>query len=358
MRRPDVTQISEVEGAWNRNTPNLTPSQHNIVLYCQAVSVTDVIDADLPDCFESFLGSADLRYFGSGYRRTLHKLSTAESRPDGCLRATASVTYAPNWSTRRGQVRLPHLSSIDVVVLSAWMGQILLETLGLTPDQIRKAWIGRFSVRTGPRPVEILDDVPATAQVIGVSAVDAATQCSEVRIRVGNFIGRLSIVHANPLRGQVGRRHADADGYAPAIYTDLYRYTKHRAVEVHLSTDGSKLRCLASLEMRASVPTGLSGHYWPMPTLIDCVVIGGQMAEVLIYSKRGLDRASSSGMWVRQISMNAPRPTDQMLTSRALARVDDVKQFRRNDWNTSVFRATLEVCSVRINTSLVDTTRI
>lgn len=256
-----------------------------------------------------------------------------------------------------GRVRTPHLSSIDVVVVSAWMGQVLLEVLGLTPEQIRCAWISDFSVKAGARPTEDLTDVPATVEFLGATPTRDSWHRSDLRIRIGSFIGKVSLVHEAPAQREIFSR-VILDRQAPGIYAHLYQRTKHHASHVELSPDGREVNCITSLEPVAAAPAGLSGRYWPMPTLADCVVLVGQLAEVLIYSQHGLNRNAATGLWLREITMRAPCPTDHAFTAPAFARLDRIQQHRRQDWNISRFETTMEACSILVEASLVVTTRV
>ncbi|MGH8968103.1 MAG: AvrD family protein, partial [Actinomycetes bacterium] len=71
---------------------------------------------------DDYLGPAQTRFFGHGYRRAQYRVADVTSTPadyaDPGVRATVTIDYPLDWSVKETDVDLrPHLSTVDMLVL-------------------------------------------------------------------------------------------------------------------------------------------------------------------------------------------------------------------------------------------------
>src|SRR5262245_45025114 len=103
---------------------------------------------------DDVLGTAETRYFGSGYRSVEHRVFDVLLDTRSCAAAAyAEVIYPASWSKKPNQELTPHLSSIDgFVIATQLMEAYLREAFGLDDDSVRDCWIRKCSVKSGPTP--------------------------------------------------------------------------------------------------------------------------------------------------------------------------------------------------------------
>src|SRR5690349_16564634 len=144
------------------------------------------------------LGPAEKRFFGTGFRRsehTIRRLRVGAGRID----AAAAVRYPADWSTKGEVDQLPHLSTVDVLVLGAQLAELqVAQAYGLDPGRRSSMWLRRVRIQAGRAPLEEgLDDFPVTAVAAGTAddAVIAGFRVSLVDCRVGPLRIRCEIEH-------------------------------------------------------------------------------------------------------------------------------------------------------------------
>src|SRR5262249_4218538 len=155
------------------------------------------------------LGPGAHRFFGAGFKRAsqeLHDVRTARD-PAGTVRVTgrAAVAYPDDWSRKGSQDQAPHLSTVDVMRLSAQVAAVLLTaTPGL---DAAASWLRGLRIRAGTAPVEqALRDFPVSAEVRDTSGPHQGRAVSTVYCQVGNMTAELEIDHDLPDRspGTIG----------------------------------------------------------------------------------------------------------------------------------------------------------
>jgi hypothetical protein len=290
------------------------------------------------DGFEQILGPAARRYFGDGYRRTLysiHDFQVEESR----AHAVAHVEYPASWSTKTNATRLvPHLSTIDAAILATRMTQVLLErTPGLNAEQIGRAWIRSLSIRSGRSPVEALVTVPIEARVVASYAEDGVL-VTEFDQWIGGMIVAVSVVHE---RGENHPGERVTNTWPVGPMTDLFRRTEHRTSIEHLDIESGVLVCRHHLIPQPTAAEGLESAYWPAPTLVDCLVLAGQMAQVLIYESDEVDRDATSTLWMRRASFTATSPAERTKSTTAKMAVIDHRTMHREGRTVNSVRVTM-----------------
>ena len=276
-------------------------------------------------------------------------------RLDCVAEAEAKVTYAPDWSIKAGATRTPHLSTIDAIVLASWMAQFHLISIGVDADAITHAWVSELSVRAGSQPVETIEAVPVRILHESTSPSESpGWSASILKIDVGMLMVELTIQHENasgPALPAPGV--ANGERFKPDVYARLFNSTQHQA-EVTSLTE-SAIECRVDLVLQAGSADGLSGAYWPELTFMDCVVIGGQMAEILNHARSGTARDSSSTLWMRRIRFKAPHPSTQV-SSVGWGRIIKSNEFERDGMKFSMFDMEGAILGVQMSVSCAERT--
>jgi hypothetical protein len=269
------------------------------------------------------LGPAQDRFFGSGFGAVTHAVhGLVIAGP--VLTGRASVTYPVSWSVKRGGAEPPHLSTVDALVLSARLAEVLLvDSLGLREPSRARSWLRAVSLRPGARPQLDLDDVPVRAElehtVPAMPAMPAmpdgttGAAVSTVRCHVGSFGARLELVHPTgpgPVAPGGGPRGVE-DVLGPL--DGQYHGTGYRQVRRDLGrvTLEPGVRARARLALDAGAVTGrhgLESAHGLVPSLLDGLLACAQVSQVLMYDTDGLTRESTSTLWARRVDLRRSGP--------------------------------------------------
>ncbi|MFE1102570.1 AvrD family protein [Nocardiopsis alba] len=262
---------------------------------------------------DEYLGPSKGRFFGSGYRRSVYSFDDPSLTEEG-LRATVDIDYPADWSRKReGDDLVPHLSTVDVMILGTRCAETLMERrLGSSDREIRDARIRKMVVRAGAAPQEDLVAVPITAAVTGTRPTeDGERLLSTFETRVGAMMTRVQVEHRAPL----GEPPSSADWSALLGRPDGYWGTGYREEDqtlknVHVDLEG--LRCRADVEVDAVDHTsGIGSHRPSGPTVVDGFVSLLQLAQILLYELDGLDRSSSDTLWMQQVVLRQSGSTSE-----------------------------------------------
>ena len=295
------------------------------------------------DGFAPHLGPSSDRYFGSGYRKVEHGLHTlrfdTECGDEVTLTGTGSAQYPARWSAGAdGTPRQPHLSTIDAVVLSIRVAEVYLRHVDhLSNGDIAFAWLSAIDIKAGPAPFSELDSIPVrcarTARDVLADGV-----VSHFKARIGSMSVSLSVRHALPPRFHTridtfGSGLPEISPPATGALTAHYRNTTHRS---WLSFDSDRRDILHSrhqIHPSAAKCDGLAGAYWPNATVIDCLVLASQMAQVLIFSAPGASRKTTSNLWMRRARFSSDQPPAG-LSATSMLRVVKSRAFNRGSAGT------------------------
>lgn len=308
------------------------------------------------DSIDAQLGPAQDRFFGSGFGAVTHTVrGLAIAGP--ALAGRASVGYPVSWSVKRGGAEPPHLSTVDALVLSARLAEVLLvDRLGLREQARAGSWLRAVSLRPGARPQLDLDDVPVRAElehtVPAMPAMPHGTTgaaVSTVRCHVGSFGARLELVHPTgpgPVAPGGGPRGVE-DVLGPL--DGQYHGTGYRQVRRDLGrvTLEPGVRARARLALDAGAVTsrhGLESAHGLVPSLLDGLLACAQVSQVLMYDADGLTRESTSTLWARRVDLRrAGPPVGVAAVEDVDVRVRATRVVRLGDatWRTVAFTAVL-----------------
>ncbi|MEV5754662.1 AvrD family protein [Actinoallomurus sp. NPDC052308] len=275
---------------------------------------------------DEFLGPRQWRFFGEGFKRSRHRMSTIRitTGPDGSgqVESRASVAYPADWS-RKGDVdQRPHLSTIDVIVIGAQLAEMyLVHTRRLDREQRRRMAVRRIKVKAGRRPVEEdLSGFAATAHVSGplaqcrnshdllTTSVECTVATMQIQFDICHEAGRPypgpgSYESPQVLLGDAGAR----------LFGAGYKVRRQLVdnVDVDLTAQTARAVVRVLLDPGATAPNqGLEGERPASATVIDCFVAGLQLGQVLLYELDGVPRARSNTLWMRRTVLECavPRP--------------------------------------------------
>lgn len=307
-------------------------------------------------CFSSIddcLGPGHERYFAQGYRRVQHHVSAVELRldpsaPMATANATARLSFPDDWSVKGAdRARTPHLTSIDCVVLSVRLIEALLGgALGLGPGRLRRAQLRKITVRAGTKPIEEVDDVPLTGELLIPGGGRESLLEADVECRIGTM--RVSAVVELPVGAAPTPPQADTDEAACAAYyfREIYKAQDRSIDNVVLETASGS--AAATVTVRGpSATDGFSSACLPGFTLIDGMLVLAQLSQALLYELDGMTRASSDNLWMRRLMIESAvaAPSDltkldglrvgTSLTKTTIVQVNG-ERWRTSDWAAEI----------------------
>jgi hypothetical protein len=260
---------------------------------------------------EDYLGPAEKRFFGRGFRRVRYTMDNPRVGVDnGDVRAdvTLGVHYPSDWSRKDAEDLRPHLSTLDAIILNGRMIELCLAgALGLTGAGLGRARIRRTRITAGGRPQEDLTALE-TVTVLRPSVVPVGSEraMSTARTAIGTMLVHSEVEH-DPVDTVTGPSDHDVSvdlaGPARARYYGQAFAVRGQSIR-DVQVDREQLRAEALLDVVDEEPvpalTGLEAAHHPMVTTVDVFVTALQLAQVMLYDLDGMSRAGSNTLWMRQ----------------------------------------------------------
>lgn len=237
---------------------------------------------------EDYLGPAEDRFFGAGYRRVDYELSPVRRTSTGRASGRAAVCYPVDWSTKAtGRPLRPHLSTIDALILGARIAARVVPTAdedGPLPS-LRQAHI-----KAGSTPFETgMDSVPLEAALMAPGKPgEAGLAATVVESKVGNM--RCRFEFADPSPSAAGAQHPDC-----------FRERSQTIDEVRLDMTVPMAAARVSVS-----PMGID-RCDPLLAMLDSFVVSLQLGQVLLYELDGIERQASNTLWMRSTTIRCDR---------------------------------------------------
>ncbi|WP_040798459.1 AvrD family protein [Nocardia higoensis] len=274
--------------------------------------------------YDEPLGPRATRYFGEGYRKVGPELSALRlgntARPGARHSAVARLEYPAAWSTKKHRELVPHVSSVDTVMLAATLcDAAVTRARGLNPEQSARTWVRHGAVRAGAAPHEDLEHIPVTAEVTAL-AEDGDSAETTFKFQVGNLAGTLTLVHelgagSGPEVEGIEPFDSLAEIFGPAPHYYLTGVKDHSLTATELSVDAEASRVTGRQTVRPGAENeyvGAESAYWDSVSPIDAIVGAAQLSQILLYQMDSLDRTNSDTLWMRKLeffSEAPPRPS-------------------------------------------------
>ncbi|WP_338891969.1 AvrD family protein [Rhodococcus sovatensis] len=268
-----------------------------------------------------YLGPAERRFFGGGYRRSTRELTDLTLVTDatgvGRLTATARVTYPTDWSRKGLNDQSPHLSTVDVIALGQEATSLYLSgALGLSPADPGVQLVGAVKVSAGTSAVEDeLDAFPVvvsarSAPLVGTSTIETAFNCSigtlklSLTMRHPEVAARdLVVVAATSAKLDSCRDVRDAHRHPFA--TD-WAERRNTATDIHIDRQSHTATA-------QSAPSPIVAGTRAADLIVDSFVMTLQLGQILLYEMDSIDRAHSNTLWMRQTSFSWSEDTSYVL---------------------------------------------
>lgn len=267
---------------------------------------------------EDYLGPADNRFFGAGYRRATYALSPLTMN-DASLSGSVGVSYPSDWSLKKQGVDLrPHLSTVDVMLLAAQFSDLILaERVGLDAPGRSRSWLRKIVLLAGTEPQEELDAIPVSARLVSTKPGAGEQQVTSlVDCRVGAMRAKCYVVHERsdtPISG------------GPSVVTDIdkvlgpaasrywggaYRADNQTITDVIGDVDELLIRARLGVGHAGPPATaGLGGGYPAPVTFVDAFVGMLQLTQVLLYQIDQVKRSETNTLWMQQTTLQADAPS-------------------------------------------------
>lgn len=260
------------------------------------------------------LGPREQRFFGSGYRRVdccIGDISVAPGNASGThVQGVASIVYPYDWSTKRDQIDLrPHFSSIDALVISAQLSEICLtHAYGFDDNMRRDMRLRKVTLRAGSTPQQDLKNIPLVADLqMAKPLVDDGERCvSTIDCRLGLMSARCEVEHHMvPLTNIPGAYHSIEDILGPPAsryYGEGFKARKQRIEDIRVDMEILQADARVYLKSMQSIDgetRGINSNYQPSISMIDCLVVIGQMLQIMVYELDAVQRQNSNTLWMR-----------------------------------------------------------
>lgn len=275
------------------------------------------------DSIDDYLGPGETRFFSRGYRRAEHQIEkiilTPADNVEPDVQATVTVRYPRDWSKKKAGVDLlPHLSSVDALVLGAQLSEMYLSyAYGLDEAMRRRMWLRRVTLRAGSTPQEHLEGLPAFAKLRETRAVPD-TPNSFVSIfdcKLGAMQARCEIEHEIETRVTAAWSCAFAEDIlgpaAPRYYGEGFKLRRQLIEDVQVNVDTLRSDAAVRIEPTEEGYTareGIEGRFQPSVSMIDCFVVNLQLAQVLMYEMDAMERRDSNTLWMIRTIMETEKP--------------------------------------------------
>ncbi|MDE9518925.1 hypothetical protein KKJ17_14610 [Xenorhabdus bovienii] len=223
---------------------------------------------------DSYLGASESRFFGSGYKKVDYIIKE-ENILSNEYKSTLTLVYPEDWSIKSKKNQNPHLSSIDVILMSAYASGKLLNQLEHSYYKITS-----MIIRASCVPVEKLIDIP-----INISLNHCENGVIDLRGKVGNMQSQMKV-----------ERREYNDRLLSSIFSRWeFKGVNHEINDILLENQ---------YKSEALVVKTIFGKITDDIDYVDAFVSSLQIGQILLYELDGITREKSNNLWMRSIKIN------------------------------------------------------
>ncbi len=271
---------------------------------------------------DEYLGKAEQRFFGAGFRRATYSFGEVELSPiepaDVDVKLSITVQYPKDWSKKKDNVDLrPHLSTVDTLVIGAQIAELqMINAFVLDELQRSMMWIRRIAIIAGKKPQEDLIDIPTIGRLIETrQATDIPDAfISLVECKVGMMQANYEIVHYSEERRTQKSAKVSLDlmlGFGKSrYYGDGFKFRQQRVEKAVF--DMESLSAVAEVRIEQiknhSLSKGIESYYPIAMTMVDAFVVQLQMAQILLYELDHVKRCDSNTLWMIRTVLETSTP--------------------------------------------------
>lgn len=279
----------------------------------------------IPDAFDHWLGPAENRYFGAGYRDSAAWCENAQlSWPQQSHTVVTAEGRLHAWE-RAGVPRVHHLSTTDAIVLAANAASLCLIGAGVAPSG-RECHLEEVVVRAGTAPVYASTGIPIRAefhQPDNAGSSGHVVHCWVGTIRVTLVLRAAGIGTARKLTEGPLDVASLLGPWSGRYFGDGYRVTRLRAERLEVT------ETMAACAFLAEPPTESIG-------IIECLALTSQLAQVLLYSSVGVRREHTGNLWMRHCRFTMRPAVGPLVADLNLIRLTRLSRGGSNLANASV----------------------
>lgn len=304
------------------------------------------------ECIDEILGPKEDRFFGKGFGKVIHNISDiniksnflgeyitvndmkvkVDSNIKGYVQAKGTLAYPNDWSQKSEDVELkPHLSSIDALILSAQLNEIyLIHRYNLDDTERRKMWLRRCTITAASCPQENLSSFDIYTLHIESKELSESV-CSNISIfesHIGALTVRSEIEHPSKsicTENIHFNRSIDILGDpSKRYYGNAYKFSEHTINKVKINTKDETVESLINIKQtdnKSLQSDGIEAVYRPSISMIDCIILSGQIAQAFLYSLDDVSRAESNTLWMRTVTIESTTPYQSCDSFISLTRV-------------------------------------
>lgn len=272
---------------------------------------------------DDYLGDGEYRFFGMGYRRVSYEIENAsvnfkkKQGEEHTLTAALSVAYPIDWSKKKSGNLTPHLSSVDVIILTARFCEVMLSQCYLySPSENARTWIKNIKLKAGASAQEDLKNIPV---VIRMKATNSDKENKDVlssvfECKIGKMLARCEVEHINKDAVYQETVYPSLsvlfDAPQRKYYGDLFKTRGQRLTNIRYDRTAQQVISEVKLTIPDSShsPEGIEGAWQPMVTFVDCFVSHLQLSQILMYELDNISRADSETLWMLQTEISASSP--------------------------------------------------
>ncbi|GAA3536630.1 AvrD family protein [Amycolatopsis ultiminotia] len=252
---------------------------------------------------DQYLGPAETRFFGAGYRRPEHTLSdiSVTALPDGTgsISATAAVDYPKDWSRKGATDQPPHLSTVDVIVLGEKLASLYIQAaFGFSPEDPGIEALGTIRISAGSSPVEEeLTGFPVEARAASTTDIStSAGVCTTFDCTIANLRLVISVRHPPAAQQHATTAVPDVTGSPSGRRLVATGWAERSNSTSEVIID----RATSTAAAQARFTPAPAERVGPQDLVIDAFVVALQLGQILLYELDRFDRADSNTLWMRQ----------------------------------------------------------
>ncbi len=290
------------------------------------------------DCIDEILGPKEERFFGKGFGKVIHNISDIDIRNElvgeyitvngtqvkvdsntkGCVQAKGTLAYPKDWSQKSESSELkPHLSSIDALIISAQLNEIyLINSYDFDDTERKQIWLRRCTISAGNSPQESLNSFDICTLHLGTKESQEYL-CSNISVfesQIGALKVRSEIVHPSKnilCRNTHFNRSIDVLGDPnKRYYGNGYKNSEHSIKNVKINIKEETVESLINInQANKGLPSdGIEAVYRPSISMVDSIIICGQISQAFLYILDNVSRAQSNTLWLRTVTIESTTP--------------------------------------------------
>lgn len=270
---------------------------------------------------ESFLGSRKKRYFSSSYKKINCDIKELIIQNNSLL-GNLSIAWPEVWSEKNGELRKPHLGSLELYVIAVRFVEHYLGIIdNLKKECIEKVWVNNFVPKVGQGAIENCHELACRCSKLSQRQDKNRINCL-FEVKIGKATVRLAIDYnlceekrcfagcvANPcisIQKLLDLRVHDERSF----YTTGYKIPVHKITDIIVNKEEQSVRAdieLLNIELSPFF-NGLSKAYQPCLTFCDIILVTGQLAQILLFSLDNINREEAGNLWMRTADCKYFRP--------------------------------------------------